>query len=88
MCCDPTWITKLGALYPDTGLLGKPVMVYLAQTPLPPKMGGDTGRAPISLASVGDVIDLIAAGQLDDGITLAALMLFLARRQKGEGRQT
>jgi len=79
---DTIEVVKLGTIKPNTGLLASVVEVFLVRlapgTPVPSPESGEAFGSTIAL-TVAELYELIGAGKLQDGFTLAALALSITR---------
>lgn len=70
---DPEEIVPLGALHPDTGMLGQRVDLYAARVRSTGTLDGHEGIRRAVTVTVGEAEDMVVRGELTDGFTLGAL---------------
>lgn len=69
---------QLGVIYPDSGLLGSKVGVVMVEASEEPGSERDGEVEEVAWLPIADVHSRIAAGEIADGISLAALSLAAA----------
>ncbi len=72
---SPENIMALGSMHVDTGLLSNRVEIYCAVLSALGRPGASEGIGSVLVASGQDVSRMIAAGELTDGFTLAAVTM-------------
>ena len=78
-------MTPLGAVRPDTGILCSRVSLFLAQVPADtPRLDRDAESEGIVMVPVVDMGKFLRDGHIEDGFTLAAMALHLARGAMGD----
>lgn len=75
----PTALLHLGAVYPDAGITDNEVHVFLADIDCIGALGRPEGISDAQIKAPGELMRMIAAGEISDGITLAAVSLAIAK---------
>lgn len=75
---EVTDIRRLGSVAADSGVLGGEAEVYLCRVSRPSLQTGHEGIEALELLSERELTELIRAGEIKDGFTLAAFALYLA----------